>query len=255
MRLKGQIRNSTKPSDVYFLGRKYSPDPYFVGRELQPHNYEVAARVGARRGGQLGSRMDKVRSNTLVTPPAPRADTSAQPAADRTRDEAGTAEKRGQVRYPVSAAAEIVEARSRTRLSARAADISLSGCYLDAINLFPVGAVVGLRLTNEARAFECEARVTYSLPGMGMGLAFTKMSASQAAILRNWIAELAGQPNVETAVPLAAEAEFENTGPRPGESQSASGWQDVLYELVSLLQRKGILGETEANTLRSRIAR
>ena len=198
--------------------------------------------------------MDKVRSNSLAAPL--RAEAVAEKTLERARSEGGGAEKRRDVRYPVSAAAEIVEARSRTRLSARAADISLSGCYLDAINLFPVGAAVGLRLTNEARTFECEARVTYSLPGMGMGLTFTKISTSQAAVLRTWIAELAG--NGSDAAPLTStepEIEFESTATRPAGDENPNRWQDVLYELVSLLQRKGILGETEANTLRSRITR
>jgi hypothetical protein len=196
--------------------------------------------------------MDKVRLNSLAAPL--RADAFAENRGESARAEAsGGAEKRKATRYPVSAAAEIVEARSRTRLSARAADISLSGCYLDAINLFPVGSAVRLRLTNEARTFECEARVTYSLPGMGMGLAFTRMSASQATALRDWIAELAG--HATDASPVQPAIEFESAAPRPATSQDSNGWKDVLYELVSLLQRRGILNESEANTLRSRIAR
>jgi len=198
--------------------------------------------------------MDKVRSNSLAAPL--RAEAVAEKTVERARAESSGAEKRKATRYPVSAAAEIVETRSRTRLSARAADISLSGCYLDAINLFPVGSAVGLRLTNEARTFECEARVTYSLPGMGMGLAFTRMSPGQAAVLRDWIAELAGHAgDADPIAPAESEITFESTVARPAASRDSNGCKDVLYELVSLLQRKGILGETEANTLRSRIAR
>jgi hypothetical protein len=185
--------------------------------------------------------MDKVPSNSLAARPQAHA-----------RAEGGWTERKD-IRYPVSAAAEIIEARSRTRLSARAADISLGGCYLDAINLFPVGAVVALRLTAEARTFECEARVTYSLPGMGMGLTFTKVSSSQAAALRAWVAELSGQTSDSpTADP---EIEFEPVTTRPEPDPSSNGQQDVLSELISLLKRKGILNESEANTLRSRITR
>ena len=184
--------------------------------------------------------MDKVHSNSLAAP------------AEAPREGSG-AEKRKDTRYPVSAAAEVVELRSRTRLSARAADISLSGCYLDAINLFPAGSAVALRLTAETRTFECEARVTYSLPGMGMGLAFTKMSPSQATMLRDWIKELAGQAG--DAAPVEPVIEFDSAVTRPATNQVSNGRQDVLYELVSLLQRKGILSESEANTFRSKITR
>lgn len=196
--------------------------------------------------------MDKVRSNSLATPSL-REEAAAQTAGARAQNPTGGPQKRADVRYPVSAGAEVVEPRSRTRLSARAADISLGGCYLDAINLFPVGTAVGLRLTNEARAFECQARVIYSLPGMGMGLAFTKISSDQAAVLREWIAELAGHPLEESAVEPVIQ--FESAKPQPAEGQTSNGRQDVLCELVSLLQRKGILSESEANTFRSRIVR
>jgi hypothetical protein len=196
--------------------------------------------------------MDKLRSNSLALPSL-REGAGAQSAGQGARNEASANERRRDVRYPVSAAAEIVEARSRTRLSGRASDISLSGCYLDAINLFPVGAVVGLRLTAETRAFECEARVTYSLPGMGMGLAFTRMSSSQTAALREWIAELSGQGG--DAALVEPEIQFEETKPPAATTRDSNGWQDVFGELVSILQRKGILTETEANTLRSRRVR
>jgi hypothetical protein len=196
--------------------------------------------------------MDKARSNTLA-PLTAHDHATAQSAGAAANSNPPGAEKRKDERYPVSAAADIFEARSRTRLSGRAADISLSGCYVDAINLFPVGTAVGLRLAAEARTFECEARVIYSVNGMGMGFAFMKVSASQTALLRNWIAELAGNPM--EAAPAESEVDFESAALQPASGQGSNAWRDVVQELVSVLQRKGILSESEANTLRSKTKR
>ncbi len=195
--------------------------------------------------------MDKVPSSSPAEPL--RASPSVRPPAREDRDKNGAPGKRKDVRYPVSATAEVIEGRSRTRLSARASDLSLSGCYLDAVNIFPVATAVALRLTSENRTFECEARVVYTLSGMGMGLAFTKISPAQAPKLRDWIAELSGE--ADATAPLEGGLEFESIEPRPPERQNSNGSQDVLTDLISLLQRKGVLNESEANTFRNRITR
>ena len=92
--------------------------------------------------------MEKVRSNPPVARAAPYAETTVatSPGTQTSRSWPNT-ERRGGVRYTVSADAVVVDARSRTRLRGRASDLSLSGCYLDAISLFAVDTSVGLQLT------------------------------------------------------------------------------------------------------------
>ncbi len=199
--------------------------------------------------------MDKARSNPLVTPSPPsesRLGASTPPGQTRPN----VAERRSAVRYPISAAAVVIDARSRTKLSGRAADLKSSGCYLDAINLFPVGAAVLLRLSAEARSFECEARVSYSMPGMGMGLTFTKVSADQAAALRSWIAELSGEPTTPVSIADTQQTRETVEVQRPGNSELpfASELRDVVCELITLLRRKGIIADSEAEALRRRIS-
>ena len=194
--------------------------------------------------------MDDVRSNPPQTQPPPRAEAVAETLSHGEQNAHG-AEKRRSVRYPVCADAIIVEVLSSTRLTGRAADLSLGGCYLDGINSFPVAASVRLRLTTEAHSFECEARVTYSVPGMGMGLIFTKTSSDQAAELRNWIAELSGE--LDATAPFGPDPGFDRRKPAVTEPPGAS--QGVLSELVTLLQQKGLLDESEAKNLRSKLAR
>ena len=47
-----------------------------------------------------------------------------------------SAERRTSERFPFSAVTEIVDIASSTRITARVSDISLTGCYLDVINVF-----------------------------------------------------------------------------------------------------------------------
>jgi hypothetical protein len=198
----------------------------------------------------------RMNSNPPATPPPrEREHAQAQAVADAPgqspQNQPNGAERRNHARYPVSADAVIVEPRSRTKLRGRASDLSLSGCYLDAINLFPVGTPVRLRLTAEARAFECQASVTYSMPGMGMGLAFTNIPADQSAALRNWIAELSGEPT--DAATAAHEIEFETK--KPAAALNFGSWQEAFSELVTILHRKGLLAESEIETLRNKLPR
>jgi PilZ domain len=149
--------------------------------------------------------MDKVRSKPSATQAPPRAAAAAEiPSQGSPEGQGGgnipVAEKRSDVRYPVSAEAVLIDHRSRTRLNGRAADLSLAGCYLDATQLLPVGVSVRLRLSTETRSFECEAQVVYALQGLGMVLVFVKISPDQAAELHNWIAELSGTNRAATHV-------------------------------------------------------
>ena len=191
--------------------------------------------------------MEKVRSNPSVA--------RAQPYAEGAKTSAPAKERRGGARYTVSADAVVVEPRSQTRLKGRAADLSLTGCYLDATNLFPSGTSVGLRLTCEGHSFACEARVAYSLPGMGMGVAFTKISPDQATELRRWIAELSGE--LDAAAPLLVPdiSELQTARKNLAEIEPSLGLQSVLAELVNILRRKGLLDESEAASLRNKLAR
>ena len=148
----------------------------------------------------------------------------------------------------------MVEARSQTRLKGRVADLSLTGCYLDATNQFSAGASVGLRLTCEGHSFACEARVAYSLPGMGMGLAFTRISPDQAAELRRWIGELSGDLDAAAPLLLPELSEFQSDRKKLSEIEPSAGLQSVLAELVTLLRRKGLLDESEAASLHNKLA-
>ncbi len=161
----------------------------------------------------------------------------------------GEDERRRTVRCAVNAAAVIVEAKSRTRMSGRAADLSLTGCYVDTISPFALETIVQFRLSCEGHGLQGEARVSYSLPSMGMGLAFTNLAADQLEALRAWIGELSGEIVRETH-----ESDLALAFDAPAGHQKVYAWQEVMDELVTTLHKKGVLTEQEKNALRKKLA-
>ena len=96
-------------------------------------------------------------------------------------------------RCPFVATAEVMELSSKTRLSARTSELGLGGCYVDAFNPFPEGALVDVRIVRDQGVFEAKGRVVYTQASFGMGLAFTEMSQDHRLILEDWLAEVVTQ--------------------------------------------------------------
>lgn len=97
------------------------------------------------------------------------------------------AERRAAPRYPIILNAEVSDRDSGAKLSARTADISRTGCYIDTLNPLPAGSKIHVLLQNENETFETYARVIYISPGLGMGVAFTSQAPGQLAILEKWL--------------------------------------------------------------------
>jgi len=76
-------------------------------------------------------------------------------------------------RCSLVASAEVIDLHSGARISARTSEVGRGGCYVDSLNPFPEGTLVGLRILRDQGVFEIQATVVYCDPGFGMGLAFT----------------------------------------------------------------------------------
>jgi PilZ domain-containing protein len=110
------------------------------------------------------------------------------------RHKAAQATKQRSVRRcPLVASAEVTEPSTGTLLSARTSEMGLGGCYVDSLNPFPEGTLVGLRILRDQGVFQTRARVVYSDPSFGMGLAFTEMTPDQRSLLEEWLAEIVCQ--------------------------------------------------------------
>jgi hypothetical protein len=103
------------------------------------------------------------------------------------------AKQRSVRRCLLVASAEVTELRSGTVLSGRTSELGLGGCYVDSLNPFPEGTLVGLRILRDQGVFETEAKVVYCDPSFGMGLAFTETPPNQRSLLEAWLIEIVSQ--------------------------------------------------------------
>ena len=150
-------------------------------------------------------------------------------------------ERRRAVRYPFTAAAEIIDLSSHARVAGRSSDLGLGGCYIDILSPFALGSAVLVRLEREKKVFEAMAKVMYAKYSMGMGLAFTEVKPEHQAVLQAWVAELSGE-----ALPKFVLA---TAGPESGNLSTVLSLEQVLNELVSLMVRKKLINETEGAAL------
>src|SRR5579863_409824 len=94
--------------------------------------------VSCRRGGVLRGLERKMseRSKTPIVLPAPLPEGPAK---------SGDPERRTQARYPFTAAAEVYDVHSQTRVTGRCSDLGLGGCYVDTLSPLVLGTVVRVR--------------------------------------------------------------------------------------------------------------
>jgi hypothetical protein len=93
-------------------------------------------------------------------------------------------DRRNQERFPFSAVTEIVDRSTGTHVNARVSDISLTGCYLDMLNVFASGTKVEIWIRHANLLFEGTGTVVYSMARMGMGISFDPMPPEMLTILQ-----------------------------------------------------------------------
>lgn len=150
------------------------------------------------------------------------------------------AERRLKKRHPFSATSEITELTSGARLSSRAADLSLQGCYLDSLNPFAVGTRLRVHIMWEGSEFTCAAVVRDSQPGLGMGVSFANLDDARRGILQGWIDKL-DSAGADTEVLSVSE------GSKPAPISESK--DKLSLKLIELLQKKGVLNASEVSDL------
>jgi hypothetical protein len=191
------------------------------------------------------------------------------------RSPMGTTERRNGVRHSCTAAAEIMDLQTHTRINGRTYDIDRGGCFIDSVASFPVGSLVALRLTKDNQTFVGTAKVVFQQAGMGMSLAFTSAEPEQLWIIENWIGvpsmnepELAtpqAQPPAAAPTPAPAHRQTKraldipsavSTVTAPSESSARLGSPSepdqqhlTLKYLLLMLVQKSILSEDEGSAL------
>jgi PilZ domain len=150
---------------------------------------------------------------------------------------AAPAERRRNLRFPFSAAVEMIESATGAKINGRTADLGLGGCYIDTLTPLPVGAEIKLKILKEGESFEAHGRVMFSQMGMGMGVAFISAQPNQVRTFQKWIQEISGNP-APISDPDAAALDRSNADN-----------DAILSELILTLMKKKVLTDAEGKEL------
>jgi hypothetical protein len=91
-------------------------------------------------------------------------------------------------RYTFVATAELTDTATSRKSSGSVEEISRNGCYVDTMNVLPVGTSLEVRMSRGQETFVTKGDVIYVLERRGMGIVFTDTPDEQLAILDSWLA-------------------------------------------------------------------
>jgi hypothetical protein len=158
-------------------------------------------------------------------------------------------EKRRSPRYAFSSSAEAIDTQASTRIFGRLSDIARNGCYIDTISPFAKNANVALTVTKDHQSFKTEAKVVYSMAGMGMGLSFTATESEHIQLLEAWLDELGGTKT-------GAKDNMPNLLIQPDAAKRTDQeLRNTLTELIALLNSKNILNDAEGMALLRKLSK
>ena len=130
-------------------------------------------------------------------------------------------------------------------MNARVSDISLTGCYLDMLNVFASGTKVEIWIRHANLLFEGTGTVVYSMARMGMGISFDPMPPEMLTILQGWINQVRGEMK-----PLEESADLNRVIQNYPRVE-----RHVLGRLIALMMRKNILSPNEGTDLLEELLR
>lgn len=105
-------------------------------------------------------------------------------------NKSGLRERRFAIRYPFAADAEILDLKSRTRLSGVTSDLSLGGCFVCTRQPLEVGTRVHLTLKYKSQSAIMLAAVRVLKPRIGIGLQALELDSSSIGTFLGWLYDL-----------------------------------------------------------------
>jgi hypothetical protein len=105
----------------------------------------------------------------------------------------GMPQRRRFPRYPFSATVRVTDLETKARVDGRTSDLSVGGCYVDALATLRIGSKVQVHIEHGEKILEVVANITYAHEGLGMGVMFTEIKPKAQDVLSFWIAELSGE--------------------------------------------------------------
>jgi hypothetical protein len=107
-----------------------------------------------------------------------------------TKEQREPGERRTTPRCACKGSIQIRQAHTRFPLGASISDISMNGCYVELMTIFPVGTKVDLLIRVAEITVNCSAEVRTSHPGVGMGMVFVQMSETDRGALEKAVTRL-----------------------------------------------------------------
>jgi hypothetical protein len=93
------------------------------------------------------------------------------------------------LRMPFAAAISITDVDSERQVSGRTSDLSVRGCFMATPTSFGPGVKIRITIVHAGAKVVAFGRVVYA-HAEGMGVAFTKIEASDQEVLEGWISDL-----------------------------------------------------------------
>ena len=157
-------------------------------------------------------------------------------------------ERRKSPRYRCQGSARLREIVTSVSTWATFTDISLHGCYVEAMATFRRGAKLGLTMEVNGFRVECNGEVRVVYPNLGMGICFTTMSDSDRERLRELLRSLSrpsvilgARPEVNAA--LIPEADGFSTPPNSATAVTNPG--AALRAVMNFFDERHILSREE----------
>ncbi len=198
-----------------------------------------------------GSSTTTVAPQATLTETKPRPNTSTPTAKSKAALEA---ERRASQRFILVASADVLDLNSGVRISARVADLSLSGCYMDCLSPLPVGSNLHLRIACNSQSVELKGSVRFSHDGLGMGVGFATLTPNELETIGRWMGAMEASKLPPTALGPAEDASLVMfNAPAAAAGLASSKPRKCFEELFTLLVRKGILSETEMQGLLAKL--
>jgi hypothetical protein len=148
-------------------------------------------------------------------------------------------DRRRDLRIGVNLDVVVEELQAQTRVKGRITDLSLGGCYVDVMAVFPLATPVKVHIFRDDQKFLADAEVRYSKAGLGMGLEFADLNSEQKATLAVWAGDLSKTAPVEPVTEISSPASVRD-------SRGTTGDRDALHVLIKILMHKGTLTHGEA---------
>jgi hypothetical protein len=150
-----------------------------------------------------------------------------------------TQNRRNGQRHPCAGVADVLQDGKRTGWG-KVTDISLSGCYIETVHPYSPGAEVMLRLTLAGTQLEVGARVVWTTPQVGMGMAFLIVSADE----RIKIAEMNDEIAAAYAMPAVQAATDPQLGAGAIHIETAAA-AEILPKIIQHINEKGAITRQE----------